>query len=203
MLDALRDGVKYSNGNRAIRHLGIPAVTVPMGDMADKGMPVGLTFAGKAYSDPEILRCAWAYETATSRRTSPPLAPRLDSDVIALSHRPVADSSISGRVLQLTLDKQTVQSKAHGSRTSIDIELSGTVAYGHGDAVEITLFTNEGDAQDVAVQNGRWHWRSTLTRDAVDEKYPVPGSIPRDKFIIVLVAKTACGLSDGIFLLVA
>ena len=41
-----RNGVWVANGNLAIRHLGIPTVTVPMGTMADIGMPVGLTFAG-------------------------------------------------------------------------------------------------------------------------------------------------------------
>ena len=43
---AWRNGVWVANGNLAIRHLGIPTVTVPMGTMADIGMPVGLTFAG-------------------------------------------------------------------------------------------------------------------------------------------------------------
>ncbi|KAI8239710.1 Glutamyl-tRNA(Gln) amidotransferase subunit A [Colletotrichum sp. SAR 10_96] len=47
MLHTLQDGVKYSNGNRAMKHLGVPAVTVPMGTLSDKKMPVGLTFAGK------------------------------------------------------------------------------------------------------------------------------------------------------------
>ena len=40
------NGVWVANGNLAIRHLGIPTVTVPMGMMADIHMPVGLTFGG-------------------------------------------------------------------------------------------------------------------------------------------------------------
>ena len=48
---AWRNGVWVANGNLAIRHLGIPTVTVPMGTMADIHMPVGLTFAGRAYCD--------------------------------------------------------------------------------------------------------------------------------------------------------
>ena len=43
------NGVWVANGNLAIRHLGVPTVRVPMGAMADIGMPVGLTFAGRAY----------------------------------------------------------------------------------------------------------------------------------------------------------
>ncbi|WP_017573181.1 amidase, partial [Nocardiopsis halotolerans] len=45
---AWRNGVWVANGNLVWRHLGIPTVTVPMGTMADTGMPVGLTFAGRA-----------------------------------------------------------------------------------------------------------------------------------------------------------
>ena len=52
---AWRNGVWVANGNLAIRHLGIPTVTVPMGTMADIHMPVGLTFAGRAYSDTALL----------------------------------------------------------------------------------------------------------------------------------------------------
>ena len=72
-----RNGVWVANGNLAIRHLGIPTVTVPMGTMADIGMPVGLTFAGRAYDDTSLLRLASAFESTGDRRTPPPLTPRL------------------------------------------------------------------------------------------------------------------------------
>lgn len=39
---ALQNGVKYSNGNRAFRHMGVPTVSVCMGLMAKSKMPVGL-----------------------------------------------------------------------------------------------------------------------------------------------------------------
>jgi amidase len=72
-----RNGVWVANGNLAIRHLGIPTVTVPMGTMADIGMPVGLTFAGRAYDDTTLLRLAAAFEATGARRTEPPRTPRL------------------------------------------------------------------------------------------------------------------------------
>ncbi|PPG05292.1 amidase [Pseudoclavibacter sp. RFBI5] len=72
-----RNGVWVANGNLAIRHLGIPTVTVPMGTMADIGMPVGLTFAGRAYDDTALLRLAAAFEATGERRTEPPRTPRL------------------------------------------------------------------------------------------------------------------------------
>ena len=72
-----RNGVWVANGNLAIRHLGIPTVTVPMGTMADIGMPVGLTIAGHAYTDPELLTWAAAFEALRPRRTAPPRTPEL------------------------------------------------------------------------------------------------------------------------------
>lgn len=72
-----RNGVWVANGNLVIRHLGIPTVTVPMGTMRDIAMPVGLTFAGRAYDDTALLSLAAAFEATGTRRTRPPLAPPL------------------------------------------------------------------------------------------------------------------------------
>jgi amidase len=69
---AWRNGVWVSNGNLVPRHLGIPTVTVPMGIAADIAMPVGLTFAGRAYSDTSLLQLAAAFEATGSRRVPPP-----------------------------------------------------------------------------------------------------------------------------------
>jgi len=74
---AWRNGVWVANGNLAVRHLGIPTVTVPMGVMADTGMPVGLTLAGRAYDDTALLRLAAAFEATGSRRVAPPRTPPL------------------------------------------------------------------------------------------------------------------------------
>jgi len=75
-----RNGTWIANGNLAMRHLGIPSVTVPMGLMSDIGMPIGLTFIGRAYDDSALLRLAAAFEAVGSdgdRRTPPPRTPRL------------------------------------------------------------------------------------------------------------------------------
>ena len=74
---AWSNGVWVANGNLAIRHLGVPTVTVPMGVMHDIGMPVGLTFAGRAYDDSALLRLASAFEATGSRRKVPPRTPPL------------------------------------------------------------------------------------------------------------------------------
>ncbi len=77
---AWSNGVWVANGNLAIRHLGVPTVTVPMGVMADIGMPVGLTFAGRAYDDSALLRMASAYEATGSKRLIPPRTPPLAAE---------------------------------------------------------------------------------------------------------------------------
>jgi len=73
-----RNGVWVANGNLVPRHLGIPTVTVPLGTMADIGMPVGLTFSGRAYDDTALLALAAAFEATGNRRTAPPRTPALD-----------------------------------------------------------------------------------------------------------------------------
>ncbi len=75
-----RNGTWIANGNLAMRHLGIPSVTVPAGLMADIGMPIGLTFIGRAYDDANLLRIGAGFEaigTEGDRRVPPPRAPRL------------------------------------------------------------------------------------------------------------------------------
>ena len=74
---AWRNGTWVANGNLAIRHFGIPTVTVPMGVMADIGMPGGLTFAGRAYDDNALLAMATAFEATGNYRSPPPRTPEL------------------------------------------------------------------------------------------------------------------------------
>jgi amidase len=74
---AWRNGTWVANGNLAIRHLGIPTVTVPMGVMADISMPAGLTFAGKAWDDSNLLQLAMAFEATGTYRKAPPRTPEL------------------------------------------------------------------------------------------------------------------------------
>jgi len=48
---------------------GYPNVTVPMGQI--DGMPVGLSFFGRAWSEPVLLEIAYGYEQSSKQRISP------------------------------------------------------------------------------------------------------------------------------------
>jgi amidase len=50
---------------------GYPSITVPGGFAAGNGEPVGVTFSGLAYSEPTLLRLAYAFEQATKHRKAP------------------------------------------------------------------------------------------------------------------------------------
>jgi len=51
---------------------GYPHITVPMGFVGE--LPVGLSFFGRAWSEPILIRLAYAYEQATRHRRPPRLA---------------------------------------------------------------------------------------------------------------------------------
>jgi amidase len=57
---------------------GYPAITVPAGFVF--GLPVGITFMGRAYSEPTLIRLSYAFEQATRHRTPPKYAPTTASD---------------------------------------------------------------------------------------------------------------------------
>jgi Asp-tRNA(Asn)/Glu-tRNA(Gln) amidotransferase A subunit family amidase len=56
---------------------GFPALTVPMGFVMDETLPAGLQILGDAWSEPLLIRIAYAYEQATHHRKPPPTTPPL------------------------------------------------------------------------------------------------------------------------------
>ena len=78
----IEDGIKPP----FVTQKGIPAIntflvfvstmTVPSGFTVDR-LPVGITFLGRPYSEPVLLRLAYSYEQATHHRRPPDTAPEL------------------------------------------------------------------------------------------------------------------------------
>lgn len=54
---------------------GYPNITVPMGSV--HGLPVGISFFGKAWSEPRLISLAYAYEQASLHRKTPRLLPTI------------------------------------------------------------------------------------------------------------------------------
>lgn len=116
---AWRLGVRYSHGNKALRHLGIPGVTVPMGDLETSRMPMGLTLLGKAYDDRNMLETAYACEQSSKRRRVPPLTPELPTDRFSAVPRE------RKRQPELRVEKCVARNTGPGH---IEVNIEGTVS---------------------------------------------------------------------------
>ena len=90
-LDAYLDGYRLdavlfpgTTGAPIAAKAGYPSVQVPAGFVAgsrDKDTPeypYGATFAGRAWSEPTLMRVAYAFEQATEARRPPPGVPSLE-----------------------------------------------------------------------------------------------------------------------------
>lgn len=206
MLFALRDGVKYANGGRSLKHLGIPCLTVPMGILEKEQMPVGLSFAGRAYQDNDLLKYAFAYENMSKRRSSPPLAPPLASDDIPI---PVTQLLADfGIVPILTIKSHTSVVENTPGTMGRKVLFTGTLQTSSPaglkelpKSLSLEAFVN-GERFPVQLEGENWSWNAHLEQSRVIEKYPTLVPVPRDQFVVYFSAKVANGRAAGCLILI-
>ncbi|CEN62863.1 Putative Amidase family protein (Fragment) [Aspergillus calidoustus] len=194
---AWENGVKYSNGNQAIRHLGVPTISVPMGLMEDTMMPVNLTFAGKAYEDSKLMEYAYAFETETKHRSLPKLVPELDSDFISKSSSGIRSKG----VVENALIEVGSQSKNIMDST-VSLKIEGTLRVPEG--IELGHFDCyvNGNPVDVTVDGNRWSLETTYPKSARDSTWSRWRSPAAHQTIVVLVARfNGCRVAGRLLLL--
>jgi Asp-tRNA(Asn)/Glu-tRNA(Gln) amidotransferase A subunit family amidase len=142
---SLTNGVKYSNGNRAIRHLGVPTVSVPMGIMKEKKMPVNVTFAGKGYADHDLLGYAWAFEQSTKMRVKPPLEALETDSITPRIHENPEDMHLTA----------TANSTVGPNDDTYKLHIRGDVSAHTNTSVQ--LFIDGILAQTLRPEDGKWN----------------------------------------------
>lgn len=131
---AWRNGTWVANGNSVIRHLGIPTVTVAMGTMPDTRMPVGLTFAGRAYDDSALLAYAYAFEASGRRRLTPPRTPELVGEYATVDTRATGADGEAQLALSAALEDS-----GSSAATTIRVTVAASASTGIRD---LSVFVN-------------------------------------------------------------
>jgi amidase len=184
--EAWRNGVLYSNGNCAIRQLGIPTVSVPMGVMADTKMPVNLTFASKAYDDGNLLQYSYAFATASHLRQAPSRTPALATDTVPLAN---ATSTLGSVPPELTLDAAVFDSK-EGKRLRVS-------CHAREDEISaLSVYVDGGEVDCMKHGDGKWEAESNVLAswDGKPEGKGVPAP---EKAMVIAVASGKNGRSTG------
>lgn len=189
---AWRNGTWVANGNLIWRHLGIPTVTVPMGIMADIGMPVGLTIAGKAYDDTRLLRFAADFDRAAKLRAAPPRTPELRDDVFA-ERRPFGPASLPALSVTIAAETKSLDPEFDEVLARVELISDGPVDV-TGATVQVHV---NGTAAEISVDGSAW----TARRKEPAAEHRAIHSVWRPPYgsIVTAVIRLADGRSAGAF----
>jgi Asp-tRNA(Asn)/Glu-tRNA(Gln) amidotransferase A subunit family amidase len=184
---ALQNGVKYSNGNRALRHMGVPTVSTTMGLLAGKDMPCNLTFAGGHGQDRQLLQFAQAFEKASVSRQKPTMTPDLPTDAIE-----VRSSKGSDEGHEYAPPKLHIMEPHLDGRT---LHLSGTMGLS-GDAVgvEVSVFV---DGKLVVAESDHFAWSIATDVERFVPAKPLYGgySVHVGQINVVVIARGRGGIA--------
>ena len=188
---AWRNGTWVANGNLVWRHLGIPTVTLPMGTMADIGMPVGMTIAGRGYDDERLLRFAGAFDRAARLRESPPRTPELPEDIFA-SHS-FRQGTRAG--LKVAIEADTQARDEVFDEVMVEVELSSDEPFDMADAI-VQIHVN-GEPAEILGEGPVFKAR----RAVPSEEHRRIHSVWRKPYgsIVTAVIRLADGRSSGAF----
>ncbi|EME43941.1 hypothetical protein DOTSEDRAFT_171871 [Dothistroma septosporum NZE10] len=180
---ALQNGIKYSNGNRALRHMGVPTFSVTMGLMAESKMPLNLTFAGKHGQDSDLLKYAYSFEQHTKRRVAPPVTPALESDVLSETTQGMPPSILpSSSRFELRV--------ASANRvTPNEVEVHGSIEGPSNESIKLEAYVDGKAVQPSAVQveGNEWSFRSGYTHYLpVQPLYGGIGQVVNNVLVVVL-----------------
>lgn len=193
---AWRNGTWVANGNQVLRHCGVPTVTVPMGLLPEIGMPIGLTFAGRAYDDNALLAYAHAFERSGTRRAAPTRTPPLPGELLlAAGGASTSPGARGGAAPALTLTARLAPMDDDGMQT---LEIEGEASAAQG-IVEVRVFLN-GVAVDLRRDGARY---SACTRVPAS-LHTVPHSRWRRPYgsLVTALARDAQGAAAAAFAVV-
>ncbi|HEY6643293.1 amidase family protein [Povalibacter sp.] len=75
---------RRSNANNSLHaYTGLPTIIVPGGFFASDGMPFGMQFLGREFSEPTLIKVASGYEAASHHRRAPASTPPLQGEVFS------------------------------------------------------------------------------------------------------------------------
>jgi len=191
---AWKNGVFYSNANYVLRHLGIPSVTIPMGVMADIHMPVGLTIAGAAYDDNNLLSYALAFEAAGSLRQAAPLAPPLLTDVVQQSCAVPSEIRATSEPLASTISVSAVLSDELLNEGASLVHVTGTIQAASTADIHLTI-----NGAPVAVVRAGGTWRASAVLPAQPLPKLIGGNPIASRALVVAYVVEHNGPAAGAF----